>query len=673
MNFLLPLYLLGLAGLALPWALHRFSNQEPEVRAFPSIRFLEATPPPVSRKRKLRYRILFAARLLALLVLCLLFAEPWLNRSGGLGEARRLHIIALDESFSMQAAGRWDRALASVREEISQLPDGDVVRLLSFDTSVTSHTEPTRIAADVMSALNTIEPGFGSGDYGVLMQWLDNMAEESQLPVVVSVITDVQRAALPERVNALTASRLEALTVVDVSQPDQINVSVAADVRTLDDVTARIRVTIKASSSGAAAESGSAPIERTVVISHRDKELVRQRVSLVPGNQESILFDEIPLPAVADPIFTIALEQGDDLPADDALESIVRQPEALSVAMGALSGSVDANAEAFVSTALQTDGEAEVDSSTAALSKLANQKRHAVIFADLNELEELPEELARFLDVGGNALLINTASEKVVAASGTAGDVAHGVGRLDDSHPLALGSIEWLGVRFHELPSMRLEENDRVLIETTGRTPMLVERPTPRGSLLLLNDPLDGRESNLPFHPAFVSLMQNVLFEFARNAAIPEEVMVGMSVPLPGNIQILDPDGNKLLELAALSEAHSIVFERPGLHTVLDSRGAHRLSVILDPREGDLSSLTAEQINAWQSGGTHDPKSDKASTVSPVESEIEESPGRRTPLSGVETDTGLVLWPWLIPILALMMFGESLLANQRLQVRRDGS
>ena len=74
MSLLFPLYLLGLLGLALPWILHRFSDQTPPEQLFPSKQFLESTTPPVSRKRTLRYRALLALRILSLLLLCILFA-----------------------------------------------------------------------------------------------------------------------------------------------------------------------------------------------------------------------------------------------------------------------------------------------------------------------------------------------------------------------------------------------------------------------------------------------------------------------------------------------------------------------------------------------------------------------------------------------------------------------
>ncbi len=81
MSLLFPAYLLGLAALALPWILHRFSDQQPPIQLFPSKRFLEATTPPVSRKRTLRYRALLALRILSLLLLCLLFAQPWIKKN----------------------------------------------------------------------------------------------------------------------------------------------------------------------------------------------------------------------------------------------------------------------------------------------------------------------------------------------------------------------------------------------------------------------------------------------------------------------------------------------------------------------------------------------------------------------------------------------------------------
>ena len=116
MSFVAPLFLAGLAALALPWLMHRFSHQDPEQEPFPSTRFLEAVPPPVSRRRQIRHKLLLAFRCLLLALLCLAFARPWLTGGDNTAGGRVLHLVVLDRSLSMQADARFDSALDEARE-----------------------------------------------------------------------------------------------------------------------------------------------------------------------------------------------------------------------------------------------------------------------------------------------------------------------------------------------------------------------------------------------------------------------------------------------------------------------------------------------------------------------------------------------------------------------------
>ena len=132
MSLLFPAYLAGLIGLFLPWLLHRFSDQQPEEQLFPSRQFLEPTAPPVSRKRALKYRLLLALRVLSILLLSFLFAQPWLNNAGGDTQAQTHHVISLDQSLSMRADERWARAVERVESLIDELPEADSVELVAF-------------------------------------------------------------------------------------------------------------------------------------------------------------------------------------------------------------------------------------------------------------------------------------------------------------------------------------------------------------------------------------------------------------------------------------------------------------------------------------------------------------------------------------------------------------
>ena len=199
----------------------------------------------------------------------------------------------------------------------------------------------------------------------------------------------------------------------------------------------------------------------------------------------------------------------------------------------------------------------------------------------------------------------------------------------------------------------------------------MVERPTARGRLLILNDRLDGQSSNLPLQPVFVSLMQSVLGYFDASTALPDRIPAGSRVALPANVQVLDPGGEPLLGLNATGRSSGLQLDEPGLYTVIGARGEHALRVTLDLQEANLSTLDAKVLESWQgrhggdAGTPDDAASDTrglaASSVDPI-------------LLAQGADASrLAVWRYVLPLFVLALLLESALANRRLDVRRDGS
>jgi hypothetical protein len=189
MSLLFPAYLLGLLGLLLPWVLHRFSDQKPEEQFFPSDRFLEETKPPVSRTRTLKYRALMVIRMLSVLLLCFLFAQPWMDNAVETGDTKMHHIIAVDLSLSMHADDRWEKAMEKGRELIDQYGEGSSIELVGFDQALVRIADNTISKVDLVQGLATMRPGYVAADYGVLMQRLNKLAAERSEPVKIWIIT----------------------------------------------------------------------------------------------------------------------------------------------------------------------------------------------------------------------------------------------------------------------------------------------------------------------------------------------------------------------------------------------------------------------------------------------------------------------------------------------------
>ncbi len=667
MSLLFPAYLLGFLGLALPWILHRFSDQQPPVLLFPSNQFLDATTPPVSRKRTLRYRALLALRVLSLALLCLLFAQPWINRDAVPTALQQHHMIVLDRSLSMRASGRWDEAIDRARGLIDEVGGGSA-ELLAFDRRVVVLASTIAYGAgesgvSLGAALDDVQPGFAPGDYGSVMQRLDRLANERELPVKVWLISDMQASALPAQLNALYAPNVAEFELLPVEGDDKLNVHLVAQAQSSNSATAQISVSLLASRAGA--NTSSEPVTRTVQVESSAGIIEQRSVTLTPGEVSAFSFDELVIPAESNPQFIVSLLEPDSLAEDNLHTLPIVEPQATAIVLLNGPDTQNSSAQVFVTTALETDAVAEVELLRGNAAQVPSDTAHLVTGRDVSAAVEL--DILQFVDTGSNALLFNTGSDSVNVSTRLEGV---GVGAMDDAHPLALGEISWLGTRFFDLPPMELIDGDKLLLATADGQSVLVERDTNRGRLLILNDPLDGLASNLPLQPAFVALMQSLIRYFDASTSLPDQIVIGERLSLPVNAQIIDSTGESLVSIADRGQPASIELSEPGIYTVLSTRGEQPVRAVLEPSEADLSTLDDETTTQWQARYSDD--ADEATTADQAATSITSGIDTRLLTSGGDPMRHAI-WQWLLPLVALLLFAEGWFANRRLDVRRDGS
>ena len=101
MGFLTPLFLAGLAALAVPVLIHLIQRERKNVVQFPSLMFLRRIPYESVRRRKIRNWALLLVRLAALALIVGAFARPFLRRpevtAAASGGAREV-VILIDRS-----------------------------------------------------------------------------------------------------------------------------------------------------------------------------------------------------------------------------------------------------------------------------------------------------------------------------------------------------------------------------------------------------------------------------------------------------------------------------------------------------------------------------------------------------------------------------------------------
>ncbi|MCA1584238.1 MAG: BatA domain-containing protein [Acidobacteria bacterium] len=160
MTFLAPLFLAGLAALAVPVLIHLIQRERKTVTAFPSLMFLRRIPYQSVRRRRIRHWALLALRLVALALIIAAFARPFLRATSAAamaGGARDV-IVVVDRSYSMGYADTWSRARAAARQAVEELEPSDRASLVLFagDAEVVARSSADR--AQLLAALEAFAP-----------------------------------------------------------------------------------------------------------------------------------------------------------------------------------------------------------------------------------------------------------------------------------------------------------------------------------------------------------------------------------------------------------------------------------------------------------------------------------------------------------------------------------
>ncbi len=160
MGLLAPFFLIGLAGLAVPVAIHLTRRERGKPVRFPSLMFVEHVPFRERSRRRIRHWALLVLRLAAIVLLATAFSRPFV-RGGGLATAGAAGpeevVILLDQSYSMALADHWSQAVSRARDAALALRPQDRVSLAAFAESPSLVARSSVAAAPVLRALDTLE------------------------------------------------------------------------------------------------------------------------------------------------------------------------------------------------------------------------------------------------------------------------------------------------------------------------------------------------------------------------------------------------------------------------------------------------------------------------------------------------------------------------------------
>jgi len=206
-------------------------------------------------------------------------------------------------------------------------------------------------------------------------------------------------------------------------------------------------------------------------------------------------------------------------------------------------------------------------------------------------------------------------------------------------------------------------QNARVAARLNDGTPLLLDKPSGEGRLLLFTSGLENLTNDLPLHPVFVAFVDQTARYLSGSEQLSGSRVVDSFVQLHAstepegavaNVELIDPDGRRPLTLSEARTVQTFRLARAGFYQIRFSNGRDAvIGVNPDRRESDLEPL-AEDVQKLWSG---DSSGAAAQTAAAVQGET----GYRT----------VSLW-WYVMLLALaLLVAESVLASSYMGTQRE--
>ena len=161
MEFANPLFLFGLAAIAIPIIIHLFNFRRFRKVFFTNVKFIEELKQQTRQQSQLRHLLVLLMRILAIAALVLAFAQPFIpvNEDQANRKATNAVSIYVDNSFSMEAespeGSLLNQALNKARETASAYESSDQFQLLTNDFEGRHQRFVSR--EDFLELLNEVE------------------------------------------------------------------------------------------------------------------------------------------------------------------------------------------------------------------------------------------------------------------------------------------------------------------------------------------------------------------------------------------------------------------------------------------------------------------------------------------------------------------------------------
>ena len=682
MGLLAPLFLLGLAAIAVPVLLHMIQRERKDEVEFPSLMFLRKVPYRSFRRQRIRHWFLLALRCAALLLLAFAFARPFIRATAlaVVTDGAREVVILLDRSYSMGYGDRWADAQAAAADAIDALDPGDRATVILFDGGARTGPRSTTDRGSLHNLVSTAEPGSGVTRFGPALQLAEGIFEASDLPRLEAVlISDFQRGGVESAVGVRFPQGTVLTPVrVGADDPPADNVSVAGVLFEREYFSGRERVQVAArlTNRGPGAIAGLA-----VALEMGGREVETLTADLPPAGSTTVDFAPVTLGDAQ--TFGAVRIAPDVLPVDDEFHFIVSPGQVVTVlVVGSAAAGPDANL--FLTRALGIGSEPAFDVRTATLESFSAadlSDRQVVVLNDTRPPSGAAgEALAAFVDAGGGLLVVS--GERTawpqgdpgllpgrVGAPADRGGRGGSLGFVDYSHPVfevfaAPRSGDVTTARFFRFRPVEPTADATVPARFDDGNPALLERRIGAGRVLLWASTVDTFWNDLAKKPVYLPFVHRMVQYLADYAPPTPWFLAGQVVNLaehdvPGaggaaaDYVVMSPGGERQ-PVAVGERAGFLDLTEQGIYEVHDGDAAEAAPLILavnvDLAEADLTTVDPDELAGMVTG--------RAGGRTAAAG----GPARVIPAEDLERRQSV--WWYLLAAAALLFLAETLVSNR---------
>jgi Aerotolerance regulator N-terminal/von Willebrand factor type A domain len=630
MGFLAPWFFGGLALLSVPVFVHLLRRHVAIPRPVSSLMFFERGLQSSTRHHRLKHLILFALRCALVLLVVLAFANPFVRRVAADTNGRLL-LIVLDNSFSMRAGTRFADARQQAVAKLAAKQPSQKAQIFLLGGQLQILTQPMSDSAQLRSTLESIQPGDSHAGYGELGRALRALAENVRMPIDVHLYSDMQRSAMPTN-------------FADLVLP----ANVTLDLHSVANKTATGNWTIESIDAPAELSDPKDPHRSRVraVVAGFNTQAATKTVSLVV-NGKTIASRKVEVPADGRATVEFApldvnygfnrcevrIESDDAFPADDATVFTVRRSDPRRVLF--VHSSRDTRSPVYFGSALTAASKSSFLLQPVSQEETTNLDPSHFAFVVLSDSAALPaifeHTLAQYVARGGSVFItIGTNAARragIPVWNGSVGDThdyarmagAATVGEVDFTHPALLdgqpgrdnGGWAEIKVFYAAVVDPR---GARIAARLSDGTPLLLDKQSGQGHILLLTTGLENLTNDMPLHPVFVAFADRVARYLSGSERLTGSTLVDSYVQLRaptdsasehGSVEVIDPDGRRPLSLSEAKTAQTLRLQKAGFYQIRLSSGRDMLiGVNPDRRESDLQPIPDDVQRLWVGSAT---------------------------------------------------------------------